>query len=104
MKFRLAAEYECYPTWSGEGEHFKNVDPATLPVPGELIRAFTAWGQRHEATYDRADPVASGFPSPEAEAAFDQEGRRLRAALARALGPEHVVVYFSVLHGWESVG
>ncbi len=101
MKLRLQADYECFPSWALEEDGLRNFDPAELPIPAALAEDIRAWARRYEATYDRADPASSGFPSCQDEEGFDREGRRLRAALKEALGTDHQVAYFSVLSGWE---
>jgi hypothetical protein len=101
MKVRLAPDYECPPTWEGEGHEFGNVDPQELPIPPALVEEIRVWAARYEATYNRADPVSSRFSSPADEEDFDREGRRLWRALQESLGPQHEVSYHSVVTGWE---
>lgn len=104
MKYRLAADYECSPVWKGDGLEFRNIDPASLPVPPSIAEAIIAWSRRYDATYNRADPAASGFSSPAEEEEFDAEGRRLWTTMEECLGADDDVEYFSILRGWESRG
>lgn len=87
--------------WTWEGDGLRNFDPRELPIPVPLVEDIRGWAARYEATYNRADPVSSGFASQADEVDFDQKGRRLWRALQEALGPEHEVAYYSVLNGWE---
>ncbi len=104
MQIRLHAEYECHPLWAPESDGLRNFDPQELPISATLVARIRAWAARYEATYDRADPVSSGFSSPAEEEDFDRDGRELWHALREALGPTHQVVYYSVARGWEGVG
>jgi hypothetical protein len=104
MQLRLHAEYECHPLWTWEADGLRNFDPQKLPIPAAMVEDIRAWARRYEATYNRADPVSSGFLSPAEEEDFDREGRRLWSELKEALGPEHQVAYYSVLTGWEGDG
>lgn len=80
---KLMADYDCWALW-GVTE-IGNIDPETLPLCDATKRNLRDWADAYSATLNRNDPAASGFETPEAEAAFDQEGRRLLACLRNEL-------------------
>ena len=80
---RLMADYECWRLW--DAEDVGNIDPEKLPLSEPLKRALAAWSAAYDATLNRDDPVASGFPSPAAKAAFEAEGERLLECLRAEL-------------------
>ena len=91
QELRLMAEYSAWPLWRDGGD----VDPATLPISSDLRDRLRGWSQRYDAILNRHDPASSGFPSPEAELAWEEQGRRLWRDLQDELGAEYVVSYFS---------
>ncbi|WP_203075431.1 hypothetical protein [Falsiroseomonas ponticola] len=88
---RVMPDYACWPLWDDAGQG-GNIDPATLPIPQALVAALAAWAAWFEAGFDWADPAASP-PMPDPDA-FEAEGRRLAAWLARELGPAWRVRYW----------
>jgi hypothetical protein len=88
---RVMPDYACWPLWDDAGQG-GNIDPATLPIPQALVAALAAWAAWFEAGFDWADPAASP-PMPDPDA-FEAEGRRLTAWLARELGPAWRVRYW----------
>ncbi|MGX1880969.1 hypothetical protein [Streptomyces sp. NPDC055287] len=92
---RLAADYDCHPVWvRGSDGVSNNVAPGELPVDPGLAGELERWGDAYDATLNRDDPVASGFPSARDEAAFAERGAQLARELARQLGTAWRVTYY----------
>ncbi|MEV6133332.1 hypothetical protein AB0M05_42140 [Streptomyces violaceusniger] len=91
---RLSAEYECYPVWVMAKQGLDNVPPDSLPLSKQLIEDLNRWGDEYEATYNRDDPIASGFSSEEAEHSFVERGHRLARRLRDELDETWRVSYF----------
>lgn len=91
QELKLMADYSAWPLWlSGV-----NVDPAGFPISPELQERLEGWSQTYDAILNRDDPASSGFPSPEAELAWEEQGRGLWLDLQDELGAEYIVSYFS---------
>jgi hypothetical protein len=88
---RVMPDYGCWPLWE-DGGPGGNINPATLPLSAALAAALDAWAAWFEAGFDWDDPAASP-PIPRI-GAFEAEGRRLAAWLARELGPGWRVRYW----------
>ena len=74
---KLMADYDCWPLWWA-GEHDPgNIDPATLPLSSQTLARLERWSDTFDTTLNLSDPCASGFPTPAALAAFEQEGAAL---------------------------
>lgn len=85
------ADYSAWPLWlAGE-----NVNPDRFPISSELQDRLRVWSQTYDAILNRDDPASSGFPSREAELAWEEQGRRLWHDLQHELGAEYIVSYFS---------
>ncbi|WP_138909788.1 hypothetical protein [Streptomyces chryseus] len=92
---RLAADYDCHPVWvRGSDGISDNVAPGDLPVDQGLAEDLERWGDAYDATLNRDDPVTSGFPTPQDEAAFAERGATLARELARQLGAAWRVTYY----------
>ncbi|MBT2492563.1 hypothetical protein J7E96_29465 [Streptomyces sp. ISL-96] len=92
---RLAADYDCHPVWvRGSDGVNDNVAPGELPVDQGLAEDLERWGDAYDATLNRDDPMASGFPDPREEAAFAERGEELARELARQLGVGWRVTYY----------
>ncbi|WP_274561709.1 hypothetical protein [Streptomyces spiramyceticus] len=92
---RLAADYDCHPVWVRGSDGVRdNIAPAELPVTPRLAADLDSWGDAYDATLNREDPASSGFPDPQAEAAFAERGAHLARELARELGAAWRVTYF----------
>ncbi len=89
-RLRLAPEWECWPTW--DHETGDNLDPECLGLPDGIVARINDWDAVFQAIYDRDDPLASRFPSSDAEAAYIADGRAIAAALAGLLPPGALVV------------
>jgi hypothetical protein len=100
QQIKLMADYDCWPLW-WEGDHGPgNINPATLPLSAETVARLEAWAATFDATLNRTDPAASGFPSDAAFQAFEAEGRALWRQLRAELAPEYEVLY----HGFTGEG
>lgn len=82
---KLMADYECFPLW--EVEAVGNIDPATLPITERLHADLLQWARRFDDGLNWSDPART-VVSPEHQAAFEMEGRRLADQLRAELGPE----------------
>jgi len=91
QELKLMADYSAWPVWGPGGE----VDPAMLPISPALQDRLKAWAAAYDATLNRDDPASSGFPSSEAQAAWEREGLALWHLLQQELGSQYVVSYFS---------
>ncbi|GLV73986.1 MULTISPECIES: hypothetical protein [Streptomyces] len=91
---RLSAEYECYPVWVITEQGLDNVAPDSLPLSKQLIEDLNRWGDEYEATYNRDDPITSGFTSEAAEQRFVERGHRLARRLRDELDGTWCVSYF----------
>ena len=89
----MLADYECFPVWRPGPSSVENVDPATLPLSGELAAALMAWAEEFDATLNQEYPADSGFPLERDRDAFLRRGRALAGRLARELGPGYRVTY-----------
>lgn len=87
MKIKVMADYDCPPLWWDKGSpEVGPLDPRTLGLPANLVAALEAWAAAYDATLDRDDPAASGFPSAAAEQAFHEQGRRLAEQVGAVTG------------------
>lgn len=90
------ADYGCDPLWWADADKVGNIDPEKLPLLPQTISRLQKWVQAYNATLNWASPADSpGFPSPEAEAAFEEEGISLWKQLRSELAPNYEVIYFS---------
>ncbi|KYC42209.1 hypothetical protein WA1_19690 [Scytonema hofmannii PCC 7110] len=96
IKIKLMADYGCDPLWWADADKVGNIDTAKLSLSQETINRLHKWAKAYNATLNWSDPIDSpGFPSAEAEAAFDEEGISLWKQLQKELAPNYEVVYFS---------
>jgi len=86
---RMQAEYGCDPLWVVDDEGLTNVSPQDLGLPSELADALDDWAEDLNSIYPDDDPGSAEFPSPEAEAAWKSEGRRLASALRDVVGSRY---------------
>ncbi|EXU62615.1 hypothetical protein Z951_40395 [Streptomyces sp. PRh5] len=91
---RLSADYECYPVWVITEQGLENVAPDSLPLSKRLIEDLDRWGDEYEATYNRDDPITSGFASKAAEQDFVERGNGLAHRLRDELDETWHVSYF----------
>lgn len=89
-RLRFAPEWECWPFW--DDRTGDNLDPASLGLDPALVARINAWDAAFQATYDRDDPLASCFPSREAEATYLAEGRAIAGELAARLPAGTLIV------------
>jgi hypothetical protein len=95
IKIKLMADYGCDPLWWADADKVGNIDPAKLPLSQETINHLRKWATAYNATLNWQDPGNSPDLSPEAEAAFEQEGISLWKQLQKELAPNYEVIYFS---------
>ena len=93
---KVMPDYHCWPLWHA-GEEIGNIDPASLPLSGDLQDALLTWADAFDAILVMDDPAASAFASEEVEAEFDHHGRDLARRVAEELSGSHHVLYFSVV-------
>jgi hypothetical protein len=92
---KLMADYECFPLWEVLDDGTNNLNPDSLPLTDELKVALRNWAASYDRTLNRDYPPESGFATPEDEAAFEVEGRRLWKELQAQLAPRSRVAYYS---------
>ncbi|GIG57088.1 hypothetical protein Lfu02_14600 [Longispora fulva] len=93
---RVMADYDCDPLWLiGEG-FYANVSPADprLSLTADLAESLRVWAEEYTGTLNRSDPIASGFPTPEAEREFAARGEELARRVRAELSAEWTVFYF----------
>jgi hypothetical protein len=83
------ADCECFPLW--EVEAVGNIDPAILPITKGLQAELLQWARRFDDGLSWSDPART-VVSPEDQAAFEMEGRRLADQLRAELGPEWTII------------
>ncbi len=93
------ADYGCDPLWWADADKVGNIDPAKLPLSLETINRLKNWASDYNASLNWQDPANSPDLSPEAEAAFEEEGINLWKQLQAELAPNYQVIYFSELLG-----
>ncbi len=93
------ADYGCDPLWWADADKVGNIDPAKLPLSQETINRLKNWASDYNASLNWQDPANSPDLSPEAEAAFEEEGINLWKQLQIELAPNYQVIYFSELLG-----
>jgi hypothetical protein len=89
------AEYGNTVLWGIDAADIGPIDLDQLPLTVDLKNALRAWAETYDKTLNQEYPPDSGFASPEDEAAFEAEGRRLWKDLQAQLGPEFRVSYYS---------
>jgi hypothetical protein len=87
------AEYGCQVLWWDGGDQVGPIEPDDLPLSDQLKSRLLAWGQAYDAILNMDDPASSGFPSPQAQAAFTAEGQELLELLKQELGNGYAVRY-----------
>lgn len=89
---KLMADYDSFPLWEASPDTVGNIDPASLPISDELKFRLGAWAASYDATLNADDPLESGFATPQAEHAFEQEGVEIADQLRAELGADYEVV------------
>ncbi|WP_186388281.1 HEAT repeat domain-containing protein [Stappia sp. TSB10P1A] len=80
-RLRLMPEYHCAPLW--DDVRGNNIDPGDLGLSPELLQRLHSWDALFQATFDEADPFASGFGDIAAEHAWAKQGNAIVQALAK---------------------
>jgi hypothetical protein len=94
-RIKIMADYNCFPLWWKEPHDPGNIDPSTLPLSAETIARLMEWAARYDATLNKDDPAASGFPTDEEQRAFEDAGLELWRRVREELGAAYDVWYFS---------
>ncbi|MCP4308912.1 MAG: hypothetical protein GY788_29385 [bacterium] len=95
-RFRLAADYHCYPTWRGADDgSLENPAPQSLQLPAQLAADLLRWAEVFDQTLDPDDPMSSGFSTDLEHEMFVRWGYALGRAMAGFLHQE--VDYFDDL-------
>jgi uncharacterized Zn finger protein len=94
-KIKLMADYGCYPLWWAGSDKVGDIDPETMPLSEETVSRLEKWADIYDAKLNWEDPGNSPDLSPEAAAAFEQEGISLWKQLQKELAPDYEVIYFS---------
>lgn len=80
------AEYECWCIWNTQNPDMdSNIDPLSLGLPQDLVADLVEWMDDYEVTYNRLDPIRSGFKDIEQVIAFNRSGESLKNRLKAAL-------------------
>jgi hypothetical protein len=66
-----------------------------MPLSEETVSRLEKWADIYDAKLNWEDPGNSPDLSPEAAAAFEQEGISLWKQLQKELAPNYEVIYFS---------
>lgn len=69
-KFKLMADFQCYPLWIISDVEAGDINPDILPISASLKEDLHKWAQKYNATFNAEYPPDSGFPSAEAEILF----------------------------------
>lgn len=87
---KLSAEYFNCALWDLDEDspgYGAPIDPPNWPVSDDLRGALLRWSEAWDATFDQSDPSSElKFATPEDEAWFWAEGRRLTDRLRAELG------------------
>ncbi len=97
-QIKLLPDYGCPPLWwlnGGPNGEPNEIDPQTLPLKAKTQARLHQWAETYNAILNLADPIASAFPSVEAENRFEREGIMLWQKLRHELATEYEVFYYS---------
>jgi hypothetical protein len=94
-RIRLMADYFCFPLWHNGGAEVGDIDPASLPISGDLKRDLDAWARAFDAILDMDDPAnRGGFETAQARDEFVVRGEELAARLREELGAGWEIEYW----------
>ena len=78
-------EYECYPIWISEnGGMFENTNPRELKISETLKNQIENWDNKFEKTYNKMNPMDSGFIDKSEKLAFEKEGVIIQSNLLKS--------------------
>ncbi|WP_162787258.1 hypothetical protein [Notoacmeibacter marinus] len=83
---KLMAEVQCWAIWDMVDPD--NIDPATLPLPKQLVARINRWSDKFDAIYEldkRNFHTNIAFDSKEEEDAFYEEGWAILKQLEEAM-------------------
>ena len=89
---RLMPDYGCFPLWNPGGRPYA-LDEGSLPLSQALISELWAWAEEYNKTLNQADPLSSGFATPELEDDFVRRGASLARSIYGELGGRTTVEY-----------
>jgi hypothetical protein len=93
-RLKLMPEYCAWPLWERDPQRVGPINPSSLPLSAPTVAALGAWASWHESFLNFASPLDSRTVSPDEQAAFSAEGRRLWRVLREELGPDYEIAYF----------
>ncbi len=97
MEIKIQPEYECYSIWTKDRNGiFKNVSPKSISISDKLSAMIDKWEEKYEATYDKENPINSGFKDNDLAQQFENEGLRIWSMLRKEF-PKDLVTYYSVI-------
>jgi hypothetical protein len=89
---KIMPEYECYPIWISEnGGIFENINPRELKISEILKNQIENWDSKFEKTYNKKNPINSGFNNKSQEIAFEKEGVIIQENLVKELNDYNVI-------------
>lgn len=91
IKIRFMPEYECYPLWKFNDGIYDNISPSDLPLSDELIEDIDKWDDSFQSTYNKLDPVTSGFSNSLEEKNFFSQSELLKQRLITELSCDYQV-------------
>ena len=94
-RLKIMPDYECYCVW--DLDTLDNLKPDILPISSSLANKIDIWENKYEETYNKENPIESGFISKEDELNFDNEGRVILNCIRKELGDLYDVCYFSIV-------
>ena len=92
IQVRLMPEYECHPLWVYINNELNNISPASLLISEKLINDLDEWSDEYHLTYNKYNPVESGFLSTIVEKNFFDRGCILKNRLQLELGSKFEVI------------
>jgi hypothetical protein len=85
-RLKLMAEIQCWAIWDMDNPD--NIDPATLPLPEQLVDRINRWSDKFDALYEldkKNFHMNIGFASNTDEDAFFDEGWAILQQLQAAM-------------------
>ena len=99
-KIKIMRDYQCYPIWIDDFEHFTNLNPAEIPLSKNLVQRLSAWSELYEKNVNLIDPFDVfnvSLKSELEERAEELEGLEIWLAVRNELKEKYDVIY--VLEG-----
>jgi hypothetical protein len=101
----LRVEWELGPLWVKDDDEISGFYLAdeineVVPLSDDLVAAIDAWDLRYQGLYNKEVPQDSRDFTPEEDADFVAEGRRLASRIKSEV-PAHFTVRYKDVHGKE---